>query len=158
MRKVLTLAAAVLAMSAGGAGAEPQVGQGDRWERTLQRLDTNKDGAIGQDEARDAGEQRFARLDANGDGVLSQSEFTALPQGREIDAEQVEKVKAWRQKAFETMSAGNPQGITREAYLARAGQRFQTVDADKDGRITRDEVKAAKQRMRQDQTQEKDPG
>lgn len=157
MKMVLTLAVAGLALSAGTAIAN-QGGKGDRWDQTLQRLDTDKDGAIGLGEARGAGEQRFTRLDADGNGVLSQAEFITLPQGGQVDAERADKIKAWRQKAYDTMAAGNPQGITREAYLARAEQRFQSVDADKDGRITREEAMAARQRMRQDKTQEKNPG
>jgi EF hand domain-containing protein len=82
---VFTLAATVALPSAVSAGEEPSAGQ-TRAERmgipasghytTFRQLDTNQDGYITRDEARDspAVTRRFSELDRDGDGRISPEE------------------------------------------------------------------------------------
>lgn len=91
----------------------------DHGARMFERLDTNTDGYIDRAEVDAAQAERFAKADTNGDGALSAEEMHAAR------AEHREGRKGKRRGGH-----------------GRAD--FDTLDADKDGSITRAEWDAAK--------------
>lgn len=152
MKKLLSLLVAVVAMvgvtGTGGALATQGAAKADRTERAFARMDTDKSGAIERAEAVASADKRFARKDANKDGVLSREEHLAMKSkpGKTVDAARTAKRKLWREKMFVKLSAGNAQGITRDAYIAHTLAPFVTADANKDSKVTRDEAMAAKKK------------
>ncbi|MCD6360951.1 MAG: EF-hand domain-containing protein [Armatimonadetes bacterium] len=60
-----------------GGGQRGQMDPAQRWQRMLERQDTNKDGKISKDEfpGRD---EVFDRIDANGDGFITEDEAAAM--------------------------------------------------------------------------------
>ncbi len=79
---------------------------------------------------------RFKQADTNGDGMISRDEAKALPMIAkhfdEIDANHDGQITADELRAFHQKMHGN-----------HAGKRFQKLDTDGDGRISRAEAQAA---------------
>jgi Ca2+-binding EF-hand superfamily protein len=134
----------------------------ERAARRFQRLDVNHDGRIDQaDRAeRRTGrlQMRFDRLDADRNGELSRTEFAARPAMREgRDGAEARRGPGMRRPAMR----GNRQGMIRRADLDRNGvitqsefsaqavQRFERMDGDRDGRVTREERQSARAQMRE---------
>ncbi len=86
----------------------------------LERFDTNKDGKISKDEAKGRLAEHFDGLDRNKDGFLDKDEL--------------------RQAARQFLAAqgGGPAGPPERAAT---GPDFDALDRDADGRLTRDELK-----------------
>ena len=144
----------------------------ERVDRHFQQMDANNDGRFTREEAgaqreRMRGEhmqRAFARLDANNDGSISREEFSQHRAGR---AER----RAGR--GGEGMRGGHaggrmmrhhragPEGhmmggrlfgeqgfVTREQMRERALARFDRLDADRNGTVTAEERRAARERRR----------
>jgi Ca2+-binding EF-hand superfamily protein len=101
--------------------------------------------------------ERLKAADTNADGMLSRSEAAALPRLAKhfdaIDANRDGQVSFEELKAFHQAHRGHhgaqgkamlgPDGkVTREEFLARAAARFDRLDANKDGLVTAEEMRA----------------
>jgi Ca2+-binding EF-hand superfamily protein len=136
-----------------------------RLARHFDIIDGNKDGQITMPELEAyhaAMKQRAAarRPDANGDGMISRDEASRLPRlAKNFDAIDAnkdgllsrEELQTSRAKAREAWFAGidgNGDGkISRseaESKAPRLAKKFDLLDGDKDGFITRDEMSAAR--------------
>jgi EF hand len=92
--KTVILGALALSMTAGATLAnEPYL---PRNEKSLLRLDVNKDGRINRDEIMPRMEKRFAAVDTNGDKIVTSAEIDVLLQKR---------LEARRKKMLELMDA-----------------------------------------------------
>lgn len=83
-------------------------------EGMLRRLDRNNDGKVTKEELPERMQPNFSRLDLNGDGAL--------------DADELKQ--AWQQM-------GGPRGVPGAGNLL---ERIRNLDADKDGKISQDEL------------------
>ena len=107
------------------------------------------------------GFERLRAADANGDGLLSRTEVAALPRLAErfdaIDANKdgqisFEELKAARvamraDRMAKMIARADTDGdgkVSRAEALAKATERFDRVDADKDGFLTAEELAAAR--------------
>lgn len=135
----------------------------------LTALDTNRDGVVSPEErsaamqarrAERAGD-RFAKLDANGDGSISRAEFDAGHAARPDRGPRAERAgdrEGRRGGAHHAMRApGRPGAEGRERgpvviaeASAKLGERFDKMDADRDGVISADERRAAMSAQRAD--------
>ncbi len=84
----------------------------------FERMDTNKDGKISKEEAKNFIAQNFDRIDANKDGFIDKDEL------RRFVARSM------------AMGRGGPGG-----FGGPAGPDFDALDKNADGRLTRDELK-----------------
>jgi hypothetical protein len=140
MHKLLIMAGALVAASAGFAAAQTeQHGRG----AMLAAADANHDGNITRAEFDHARAARFAQMDANHDGSLQASE---RPQWGE------------RQPANASSGArrGDPNGdgvISRAEYDVQAGRMFDRMDADHNGSISAAELQAMAARRAEHQSQ-----
>lgn len=102
----------------------------------FERLDANKDGKLSKEEPPQPLQQAFARLDANSDGSLSPAEL--VRGGMQV---------MQRPGAPGTPPPGQPgaPGMQPPQQLAAI---FDQFDANKDGKLTKDEVPAERQMMR----------
>ena len=141
----------------------------DRAARRFQRLDANHDGKIDQTDRaeRRAGrlQMRFDRLDADRNGALSRNEFAARPalgQGRE----RLEGRRGPGMRRFGMRGQGPRMGrgpgfgdgrmadldrngvVTQAEFTASAVQRFERMDANRDGQVTPEERRSARAQMR----------
>lgn len=155
------------AVVAGTAYAQqPALGQRDRTVTRAEaqtkaaelfaRMDANKDGTL---DAADRSARRnmvFDRLDTDKNGTISREEFSARPQRAEGEAGRPDR---WSGRMHHGghgrhygdgfgRLAGSDGPVTQAEFTARALQRFDQADANKDGRVTKEERQAARASMR----------
>jgi Ca2+-binding EF-hand superfamily protein len=106
-----------------------------RNEKSLQRLDTNKDGRINRDEIMPRMAKRFAVEDVNGDKIISTAEIDALLQKR---------LQARRSKMLELMDANKDGSITEAEFNRVADSLFDKADTDHNGGVDLAELKSFK--------------
>ncbi|MFN3838810.1 MAG: EF-hand domain-containing protein [Brevundimonas sp.] len=139
----------------------------------LTALDANRDGSISVEERQAAmqakraerANDRFAKLDANGDGSISRAEFDAGLQARPDRGPRPERAgrHPGRDGARHAMRGPGREGRERGPVViadvaAKLGERFDKMDANRDGVISADERRAAMtahRAERQEQRQER---
>lgn len=129
----------------------------------LTALDTNRDGVVSPEEraaamqarrAERAGD-RFAKLDANGDGSISRAEFDAGHAARPDRGPRAARAGDREGRRGGAHHAMRGQGRERGPVViaeasAKLGERFDKMDADRDGVISADERRAAMSAQRAD--------
>jgi Ca2+-binding EF-hand superfamily protein len=139
MKYVSILTAVGLASAALVATAAPE-GQGRGAER-FKQADTNGDGMISRDEAKALPRilKHFDEIDANHDGQITADELRAFHQAHR--GEHGKDHGAF----FKKLDTDGDGRISRaEAQAApRLAERFDAIDANKDGYITKEELQAA---------------
>lgn len=129
-----TLAAAVaLTLTAGMTLAdEPYL---PRAEKSVQRLDINKDGKITPDEIKPRMQRRFTSIDVNGDKSVTAQEFDAMLQKR---------MEQRRLRYFSLMDSNKDGTITQAEFDRVADDMFDKADADNNGGVDLAELKGFK--------------
>lgn len=132
---VVILTTLALGAAASLAFAEPGAGHGAFLER-LKAADTNADGMLSRAEAAALPRiaSHFDEIDANKDGQITMEELRAFHAAR-----RGEHAGAFM-KRMDTDGDGR---ISKAEALAAAAARFDAADANKDGFLTPDEMKAA---------------
>ena len=125
----------------GGRGGPDGGGHGGPGGHRLDptRFDTNHDGAISRQEFNARPDGMFDRLDANHDGVISAPEQQAAQQAMQ---QRIAERRANRPDP-DTNGDGS---ISRAEWDAMGAAQFQRMDANNDGRVTREEAEAARPR------------
>ena len=118
----------------GGPGGGPGAG-GGRGTMMFQRLDTNADGKITQDELKVGRDTRYAAMDQNDDGKITWQEFQAAPRPG--------KQGPRMQQMFQRADTNGDGVINRDEFDKKADLRFKPLDLNGDGVITRDEAQQA---------------
>jgi Ca2+-binding EF-hand superfamily protein len=141
-----------------------------RADKAFDRLDANRDGKIDPADRAARQKSRFDRIDADHDGQVSYTEFAAMQERR--DGVRKDRVVHRGERGgrlnrhgehrmamhghrgdaigMVRLADGNRDGgITRAEFQSAALKRFERLDADKNGTVTRDEAKAARDNMRQ---------
>lgn len=132
MKALLLLPAALTAFAAGSALAQ----QGPR--AGFAEADVNNDARLSRLEFDAVRESLFARIDANDDDRLTLQELRNLrpdnaPRARQRpDRDQISKLRA--------IDRNNNRAIDIGEFRALGDQRFATLDRNRDGFITRDEM------------------
>lgn len=123
-------------------------------EKMFQRLDQDGSGTLSASEVKGPLAENFAEIDADGNGELTKEELKAAhkerggERGGERNQARGERAKQGMQKikAADTDENGSISKAEAEAAnLERLLENFDELDADGDGEITRDEMKAARQ-------------
>jgi len=167
MRKLtlfLAMGAAAL-VAAGAAYAQaPQARQPltraaaeQRSDKLFARLDANHDGQIDQADRAMREKARFDRVDADHDGQLSYAEFSAMHAQRdgaragrgERGGQRMALRRGGRGAMIRLADADNDGAITKAEFHAAALTRFDRLDVDRDGIVTPDEAKTARDSRRQ---------
>jgi hypothetical protein len=121
-------AVAALAVSAVQA-REPGMPRG---ERTFERLDKNKSGALEPDELGTRSERRFMRLDADKDDKVTRAEIESWL--NRLTARRVGRI-------MDRMDADNDQAVSRTELQDYISGLFLAADADKSGGVTLQEAR-----------------
>jgi len=108
----------------------------------FKEMDSNGDDAITKAEFDAFHTKHFQDIDSNGDGKLTREEM------RDGHKEKREKAKGSR---FEEADADHDNSISREEAkkLPRLSKHFDKIDANKDGKLERQELEASMEKMRQ---------
>lgn len=131
--KVVIVSAMVLVASLGVARAdEPYL---PRSEKSVLKLDTNKDGRVTPDEIKPRMLKRFARFDSNGDKAVTAQEFEAMLQKR---------IEQRRVRLFALMDANKDGTITQTEFDKVTDDMFDKADTDHNGGMDLAELKGFK--------------
>lgn len=128
--KTITLAAALLALSAGAALAQDGP-----------KADTNGDGKVTLAEFKAGRLNRTMRADANKDGKISKAELEAVAAKRKSGGGEG---KGGGGRMFGMMDANNDGFLTRAEIEKMVERRFQRLDVNGDGSLSTAEMQAAK--------------
>ena len=138
MKSVIALTAIALASAATVVVAAPdgQQRRGAMVER-LKAADTNADGLISKSEAAALPRiaERFDQIDANRDGQVSFEELRAFHASHR---------GGHGKKMLHMVDADKDGKVSKAEALAAAAARFDRADANKDGFLTEEELKAAR--------------
>lgn len=111
----------------------------------IRHFDKDDDGRVSRQEAIDAAvaraDKRFDQLDKNKDGYLTQDELNAARESRRGEMQQR---AGDRWKAADKDGDGALSRSEAEAGMPMLYRRFDQLDANKDGKITRDEMPQGK--------------
>ena len=118
--------------------------------------DRNHDGRLSLAEFQSAADrnlaERFHRLDANSDGQLTQDELRQAHQQRREKMMKRRQARAGRLQRLRALDTNRDMALDRAEIgnrMPRLLEHFDQIDANHDGRITRDEMRAARAAMRQ---------
>lgn len=117
--------------------------------RFQQIVDTDGDGLVSATESERFAETRFGRLDVDNDGAVSRAEFLGTLQEAHASADEATRPRLaraieQRETVLRDLDKDRDGGISRNEFLSDARARFADADRDKDGRLTPDELRAAR--------------
>lgn len=133
---VLLCVLAATMIAPGVAHAGNQFERSDRGPKRMERLDTNKDGAISLKEMTAQTTERFSSADADDDGTITVEELTEHLQRR-----------AFERRARHMLARLDYDGdgkVTVSELENRAAKRFALMDANDDGQVSAQELRASK--------------
>jgi hypothetical protein len=115
--------------------------------RMMRIIDANADGVINDDEAASMADFAFMRMDGDRDGAVSEAEFTegrgfgrrgGMGGGwfRWLGKDEADAVLKVRKDKFATLDADKNGSISKTEFFAEAKTRLAAADADKDGKVT----------------------
>jgi len=115
----------------------------------IQTLDANKDGKVSRDESSKAAveraNRRFDQLDADKDGFITQAEIDAARDKMRSEVRgEMSRRGAENWKAADKDGDGAISRSEAEAGMPMLFRRFDQLDANKDGKISRDEMPQGK--------------
>ncbi len=116
------------------------------------KIDADKDGFVtAQDMAAirvQAKDKMFARVDADGNGSISRSEFDNADAAKRRDGQAGMKMGGMRARLMTMADTDKDGRVALTEAVAGAMTMFDRADANKDGTLTTDERRAARQAMR----------
>lgn len=104
-----------------------------KFEEHLKEVDTNGDGVVTKDEADAAHLAHFAESDADSDGAISYEEY---------EAKAMERAREHFKKMFSHVDKDNDGQLSAEEFSSQGAGRFEKMDANSDGQVTKEEMKA----------------
>ncbi len=116
------------------AGADHGKGGWHGRDGMIEKLDTDKDGAVSKAEFEAKRAADFTAADTNKDGSVSQAELSAFHEKKAAER------KAEREKRmYERLDANKDGKVTKDEF--DAGERFDRMDKNDDGKVSGDEMK-----------------
>ena len=144
-----SLIAALILVPAIGFAADNTAGaKGPRSAGHFSKADTNGDGKLSRAEVEKAMPHllgKFESIDTNKDGQLSRGEFYAWKKAHRGERQ---AKAAERFKHADTNGDGKISRAEAEKNAPRLAKKFDAIDADKDGQLTQDELRAYRETRR----------
>lgn len=147
-RSLAAAAAVAFLMATGVASVGPAAAQdagqsreqrGERGVKRFEKLDRNNDGAVDVHEVERRLLKGFERADRNNDGVVDQDEVKALGEKRGGKGKGGGKGGNRAEKRFQKADADRDGRVTKDEYLDKLPAWFRRADENKDDRVTRQE-------------------
>lgn len=117
--------------------------------------DTDRDGRLDRVEAKAFGERfnkNFDRIDANSDGEIDKQEIAQARQHARKGRHGMRAVRAYQRGLFKGMDDDGDGAISRTELgdkVPRWSENFATIDANRDGKLSREELHAARRAARE---------
>ncbi len=101
-------------------------------------IDADQDGRVSAEEASSAADQVFTAMDANDDGQLTREEYMAVRMGPQNgwNADRQAARQEAKSGRFDTMDTEKDGTVSRAEFMAGAKAHFEAADADHDGTVT----------------------
>jgi hypothetical protein len=146
---VVTIAALPVATQTTSPQQADSTPRRDRTEGLLHHLDTDHDGFLSSAEIDAFVTTRFDRLDRDHKGYLTLEDFEArqlraLENATDKRRAAIEKSLPRVEAAYKILNKAGDGHLTKDEYLAASHARFAAADTDKDGKLSLDELRAAK--------------
>ena len=131
--KQLLLSSLALLLLSGCAWMKPHYNDEQMHSYLFNKFDTNEDGLITKEEYMEFIDERFDKMDTDGNGTITKEDlydsrfYTFLPELAEA--------------VFRDSDLDSSDTITREEMLRAEDARFDMMDVNKDGKLTRQEFK-----------------
>ena len=111
----------------------------------FKEMDTNKDGVVSKAEFDAAHNKHFKEIDTNHDGKISLSELEAAHDAHHEHHEMKHQAGGTFKSLFEAADEKHDGGLSKEeaAKMPMLLERFDEFDANKDGKVTYDEIRDA---------------
>lgn len=112
-----------------------------RSDHMIEKMDTDKDGAVSTDEFKAHRAEIFSAADSNGDGSLSGDEFAAMAKAMQEKREEAMKMarEKKRQNHFNKMDADGDGKISQAEFDAGGEHRFNRMDNNDDGKLDKND-------------------
>jgi Ca2+-binding EF-hand superfamily protein len=158
MKKILLATAGLLAASLAVAQTTaPRKGErAARGAEAFAASDSNRDGKLSLAEFERARSERiaeqFRRMDGNGDGSLTQEEMRQSMRAHRSQRAAHRHERMAQRERLRGLDANGDQALTRAEIgdqAPRLAEHFNEIDLDRDGRLTRNEIRAGRQALRQ---------
>jgi Ca2+-binding EF-hand superfamily protein len=118
----------------------------DEGKKHRHNPDLNGDGVVTVSELLEQRQAKFKKMDLNGDGYVTEAETAELK--AKMDAKR-EKMRNEKAKAHFAKADSNGDGMISAAeFTSKSEERIKLMDADGNGEISRQEMRAAKHGMR----------
>lgn len=137
LTRITSIALCASAFFVSAAAAKPDHARGGV---AFEQLDVDNDGVISRAEMEGIAQRRFQAADTNGDGMITVEE---------LEAQAVSRARMSAEKIMTRLDK-NEDGMLEESELPngkRAGHRFDRMDGDGDGAVSKAEFDAARERM-----------
>jgi len=131
--------------------AKPGEGKPPKGEKVVERMDADQNGRISLQEAKGRLAKNFQRIDANSDGQVTAQELDDAHAKRKQKGSGNEKGGARLKKADADESGTISLAEATDAGLRRIIESFEKIDADGNGEITKDEMRAMRENPKKGQ-------
>ena len=150
---IIVILSVILTFMATHVLAQQKYNKGEFLGASFDKMDADKDGKISRDEYLKTHDERFKKFDVNGDGYLTQEEVkeTAGQMSEEAKKKAIQKAKM-RFDAIDTDKDGK---ISKAEWMSAHPNRpeaetvFDEIDTDGDGYLTKKELKGVKGRLKE---------
>jgi len=122
-----------------GFALAPSVAAAGSPDTTFESMDDNDDGKISPDEHFAAASRMFDKMDTNTDGKVTAAEMTAAHP--RVTGKKAQKADLTAAEKIKLLDVDGDGVLTSDEHAAGARSMFDKMDADKDGHLTKAELK-----------------
>ena len=152
MKTTLSTCVAGLAVLLSGSAMAGDAPKSDAPPRDLMHLDKDGDGRVSRAEAADTSAKRtgewFDKVDQNKDGYVSKEELHQARETRHAMHDEMKGKAKERYKETDANSDGQISLDEAQAKMPKVAENFSTLDKDKNGLLSKEELKSGGRDMR----------
>jgi EF-hand domain pair/EF hand len=108
-------------------------------------IDVNEDGVVSAEEAASQADMVFTTMDGDDDGSITLDEFMAVRMGPQsgMNPEREDIMQQKKSARFEPMDADKDGAVSKAEFIAASKAHFDASDTDQDGKVTPWEIRSS---------------